>query len=188
MWKQSGLKPHELRGRLDDQDHYSKLALHTPIWRYIISRYFKRKDGGVIIYDDILVNVVGWESFSLAIELSQWGYHVRLITKSYEDYERGKKDEKVQAGRIKEYIVGDFSDVPYAAVTCFNELEIDKILLHKQNIVKFLGNILRRSAEVVFVVRYDRPWLDLIKEHFEFSSTYYPGGTYILIRLHALKE
>lgn len=105
------------RGQVTDEAYYASVAIHDPLWRYIISHYDKE------IYDHINVSpvtILGYRAVPVAIELTQWGYEVNIITDRVEDFIRAKKDCEIQAGSPKQLLYFDYTkNVPRSCVISF---------------------------------------------------------------------
>lgn len=178
-WKQNGIRAGQSNGQMTDEQFFASLAIHDPLWRYIVRHYTKELYGK----NTESINVLGYRAIPVAVELSQWGYDIAFLTPVPKEIKRAKRDYEIQAGFVKENICFDYRfNVPRATVTCFigllNEIPEEKIF-------EFLDMCLRRSEEVVCAVRNDREWNRLLDGRYDFQQFKYPAGNYTLL---ALKE
>lgn len=167
------------KGQITDEAYYASVAIHDPLWRYIIQRYDKE------IYDHqniAPITVLGYRSVPVAIELTQWGYEVSILTNKLEDFIRAKKDCEIQAGSPKQLLFFNFEkNVPRGCVICFVGI-IDTFKDDRQ-IISFLDLCLRRHREVVCAVKEDRDWENLLEDHYEISLKKYPVGKYLFLSI-----
>lgn len=178
-WSNSSPRVGYAKGYLTDEQYYASVAIHDPLWRYIISHYDKEIYDHQNIYP---ITVLGYKSLPVAIELTQWGYEVTIITDRLEDFNRAKRDCEIQAGSPKQLLFFDYTkNVPRNCVICFIEI-IDEFKDNAQ-IHSFLDLCLRRNREVVCAVKNDRDWARLLNSKYEILIKQYPIGNYLFISL-----
>ncbi len=176
-WQQRGYQAFENYGQLSDEEINESLQLHDPLWRYIVRHYTKE------VYGENLakVNVLGYQSLPIAIELSQWSYPITFLTPFQEHLRKAKKDYEIHAGFVKEnYWFNFYNNVPNAAVTTFigiiHQLQVE-------NMYKFIDMLLRRSEEVVCSVPDTHEWNVLFEDRYDFFEYRYPNGDGFLLSL-----
>ena len=176
-WRQSSPGVGYSRGQITDEQYYASVAIHDPLWRYIISHYDKE------IYDHqntTPVTVLGYRGVPVAIELTQWGYDVSILTNKLEDFIRAKKDCEIQAGSPKQLFYFDFTkNVPRGCVISF--IGIIDTFKDNAQIFDFIDLCLRRNREVVCAVRDDRDWRELLEKKYEVVLKPYPIGKYLFL-------
>ena len=167
------------KGQVTDEAYYASVAIHDPLWRYIIAHYDKE------IYDHTNVfpiTVLGYRGVSVAIELTQWGYDVSILTDKYEDFVRAKKDCEIQAGSPKQLFYFDYTkNVPRGCVICFIGI-IDEFKQDAQ-IINFFNLCLCRNREVICAVHDNRDWRELLEGKYEVVIKPYPIEKYLFISL-----
>ena len=168
-------------GQLQDEDYYASLALHDPLWRYVISRYDKE------IFDHqntAVVNVLGYRALPVAIELSQWGYEINFLCQSEEERQKTKVDIEKQAGFLKENLFFDFTkNCPRGTVVCF--IGVVDEFFRDEDMFSFLDTLLRRNLEVVFAVYNSKDWKRTLEDRYEVNVKPYPDQSVSLITLKA---
>ena len=178
-WQDSSPRIGYSRGQITDEAYYASVAIHDPLWRYIIAHYDKE------IYDHentTPVTVLGYRALPVAIELTQWGYDVSILTNKFEDFMRAKKDCEIQAGSPKQLFYFDFTkNVPRGCVISFIGI-IDTFKSDSQ-IFDFLDLCLRRNREVVCAVHNDRDWKELLEKKYEVVIKPYPIGKFLFMSL-----
>lgn len=180
-WQQNGARTGQYNGQLTDEQYYASLAIHEPLWRYIVRHYVKEIYGKNI--DS--VNILGYRAIPVAIELSQWGYEVAFLTPNHEEIKRAKKDYEIQAGFVKDNIWFDYrSNVPPATITCFIGL-LDEFPEYKM--YEFLDMCLRRSEEIVCAVKNNHDWEKILDGRYDFTLQKYPVGGYSLLTIKELE-
>lgn len=181
-WQQSGYKAFQNYGQLSDEEISGSLQLHDPLWRYIVRHYPKEVYGQNLA----TVNVLGYQSLPIAIELSQWQYEVTFLTPYQEHLKLAKKDYEIHAGFIKtNYWFNFYNNVPNASVTTFIGI------LHQlkpEDMCRFIDMLLRRSEEVVCAVPDTHEWNDIFEEKYDFYQLKYPGGEGSLLALKELEN
>lgn len=170
--------------QLQDEEYYLSLALHDPLWRYILARFNKE------IYDfqnTALINVLGYRALPISIELSQWGYEVNQLCLTDEERQRTIKDLEKQAGKLKQNLwFNYYNNCPRGAAVCF--IGIVDELRNDEDIFKFLDMLLRRNIEVVFAVYNNRDWRKFFDGKYDFYHKKYPEKPFSLIVLRGLEQ
>ena len=177
-WKDTGSKVGYNRGQLKDETYDQTLAIHDPLWRYIIQRYPKEAQCPIV--------VVGYNSIPIAIELSQWTYPVTYMTSSYEGVKKAERDNEIHAGNFKQMYYCDFLETfPRCRVVTFiNTLG----LLSTPKLYSFLDMALRRSQEVVASEKDTKNWFDILKSRYDVKITKYEDESWNLIRIKQLQH
>lgn len=184
-WKDASSRVGSQRGQLRDEDYDKTLAIHDPIWRYIILHYPREIYGSNIFP----VVVCGYDSIPLAIELSQWTYPITFIAENEAVFKKAKRDLEIHAGSVKKGFSFDFTrNIPQGAIVCF----IDILEAVKTNVGLFthIDLMLRRTREIVCSVKNDRNWKELLEDRYDLTYKPYPDGKYVLlaIREHSLVQ
>lgn len=181
-WRQNSSQAFDNYGQITDEEISHSLELHDPLWRYIVRHYPKE------VYGENLaaINVLGYQSLPIAIELSQWTYPVTFLT-PYPDHIRlAKKDYEIHAGFIKENICHSFyKNVPNAAVVTFIGILHQ---LKEEDMYRFIDMLLRRCEEVVCSVPDTHTWNELFEGRYEFFQYNYPNGDGALLSLKEYED
>lgn len=177
-WSNAGLQAGQTRGQLRDEEYDKTLAIHDPVWRYIIVHY-PREIYGTNIFP---VVVCGYNAVPVAIELSQWGYPITFLAENEEALKRAKRDLEIHAGTIKQGFSFDFRrNVPPGAILCFlNVLEAVKTNVELFTTIDLM---LRRTREIVCAVHNDRDWKTLLESKYDITYKPYPDSKYILLAI-----
>lgn len=171
------------QGNISDEIFYATVAIHDPLWRYIIQRYTTEVYGKNLA----TVNVIGYEAFPVGIELSQWSYPINFITSHYDDIKKAHHDAEVQAGFIDKYICFPFwKNIPQATVVCF--IGVLDELAKDADILKILDLYLRRCNEVVCAVKIKRDWGLFLEGKYDYDMKEYPSGKTVLLSIRALSH
>ena len=160
--------------------YYATVAIHDPLWRYIVRHYVKEVYGENIA----TVNILGYSALPVAIELSQWSYPITFLTNKPQEIARAKRDYERQAGFVKNNICFNYEkNIPNATVTCF----IGQLDAYHNNLDLYnrIDLYLRRCEELVCAVKNDRDWGRVLDGRYDFSIYPYPSGKTVLL---AIKE
>lgn len=183
-WKNSSPGVGYSNNQITDEQYYATVAIHDPLWRYVISHYDAE------IYDHLNtapVAVLGYRSLPVAIELTQWGYDVTILTRTLGEFRKAQKDCVIQAGSPKEILYFDYTkNIPRVCVVCFIDVISD--FEDESRIFTFLDLCLRRSREVVCAVRDDRDWKELLSRKYVCTIKPYPVGKYLFMSLTELRS
>lgn len=172
------------RGQVDDEDFHNTLALHDPLWKYIIHHYNKEVYTHINIAPVI---VLGYQTLPVAIELSQWGYDVIFITDKIEEQKKAKIDCKIQAGFLKENIWFNFrKNSPKAACMCF--IGILDAVKTTTEVHTLIDLYLRRVREIICAIKDDRDWIELLRGKYNFKTWKYPNAPYRLLSIKVSEE
>ena len=178
-WTPAGTKAGDYADTLDDQQFYASLAIHDPLWRYIIKNYSKEKEGQHHV-PITPVTVLGYGATPIAVELSQWSYPVTQIVFNKTQFKRVKKDAQLQAGSMKVEI-GDFRRwCPRGAVVCFVGILDD---LPFERITSFLDMLLKQNREVIFAIKNGFRFKELFDKNYRYLAYDYPIGNYTFFSL-----
>lgn len=175
-WVNSSPKAGYTRGQLSDDDYYDSLALNDPLWRYIIKHYPKEVYGE----NRASVVVLGYKTIAVAIELTQWGYPVTFIARTYDEVKKAKRDCEIHAGSLRQNIYFDYRlNVPRANVVTFTGI-VDELPTNQQ-VYRFFDMLLLRAGEIVCAVKDDRNWIELLRDRYEFEAFPYPDKKHRLL-------
>lgn len=177
-WTNASPKIGSQRGQLRDEDYDKTLAIHDPVWRYIIVHY-TREIYGTNIFP---VVVCGYNAVPVAIELSQWGYPITFLAENEEALKRAKRDLEIHAGTIKQGFSFDFTrNIPQATIVCL--LSVLDGLKRNTEAYSYIDLLLRRTREIVCAVKNDRDWKTLLEDRYDITYRPYPDGKYVLLAI-----
>lgn len=177
-WIDSSYKPArtlEEAQYLGDEEYNHRLGVHNPLWRYVIRRYTKESDAPLL--------VMGYDTLSIAIELSQWTYPVIYVSETEKEVSDVKRDAQRQAGFFKELL-----KIPYKAyrgyfpasrVAIFIGI-IDEMSPDDAKI--FVDNLLKSVNEIVCAVAPNRDWRSALAKYRLDGLSYYKDQ-WILLRI-----
>lgn len=178
-WNLNPIDYESRRKQFQDESFHKTLAVHDPLWRYIVKRYTKE----IYDYQNIAnVTVLGYDSLPIAIELSQWGYPVTFITDNYEEWKKAKKDCEIQSGKLKELLWFDYTkNVPKGAIICF--LGILDAFTGNLEAYSYIDLLLRRYREVICSLYYNKRLVNSLEEKYNIKVMPYPADPLILLSI-----
>jgi hypothetical protein len=133
------------------------------------------------------VVVLGYEALPAAIELSQWGYEVTLLTDNFGEIAKITKDLKIHAGNLKSTIWFDYlKNCPKAVCMCF--IGILDTLQSTTRSHSLIDLWLRRVEEVICAVKKNRDWENLLRDKYCYKILPYPNSDYVLLTIKELEE
>lgn len=180
-WVDSSPTPQDLRGRLPDDIHHVTLAIHDPLWRFILKHWYQQFEGR-IIHNGIRVGIIGKDALPIGIELTQWNYSVHFVEDEEWKITAAKKDAKVQAGMFDDYVACDyFSDLPRCAVYAFVGILHRPEFYDKRNVKRWIDLLLRRCKQIVCALRYDEKLLKYLEEEYNAHIVPYPDWRYMFV-------
>jgi len=158
---------------ISDEIYHDTLSTHNPLWRYIIDRYSEESD--------CPINIIGYGSVPMAIELSQWTYPITFIADNDAELRQAKRDAFVQAGFYCLKRTDYYSYIPPARVTAFTGL-LNKFKKQK-DLYRWLDMALKRCREIVCAVKRDRDWRRELGEKYKVNGLWYNYGRYLLLTI-----
>lgn len=174
-WTNSSPHAGYANNQLSDDEMYDALAKHNLLWRHVITHYHTEQNCPIA--------VVGYNSISLAIELSQWGYPVTYLTDTLAGVQKAKRDCDIQAGFLKEFFWFNFTkNCPRVRVVVF--VGVIDTMRDEEQIFGFLDIALRRSNEVVCSVSNNRDWKSLLESRYDVEGLVYPDNSTVLLRIY----
>ena len=182
-WKLNPIDYEARRNQFQDEAFHNTLAVHDPLWRYIVNHYSKE----IYNHENIAsVTVLGYDSLPIAIELSQWGYPVIFIADNLEEYEKAKKDCEIQAGKLKDLLYFDYRrNIPQGTAICFLGILDDPMPFSR--LFTYIDLLLRRNREIICALYESRDWVELLvellRDKYKVQIMRYPNQPLVLLSI-----
>lgn len=193
-WRKNESSIGRTRGQLSDQEYFASVGINNPLIRYIITRYsqYERKTGEGSYVNEAKVNIIGYPSVAIGIELSQWDYPIIFTADNEEDIIKAKRDCEIQAGVFKHFVkIDNLYEIPSAVIIAFIGILDEGIYRSDTEAKRFIQLIKSKCFEMTFVVSTNRDWRTLLEElkeeddNIEYYVQHYPDKPLLLITIRS---